>query len=191
MANTQKKPVGRYLRRHTRRSRQAALIAALVLILVFAVGATAAYLIARTPATTNTFTPSQVSCSVTENFEDGKTKSNVNVTNTSDIPAYIRVKLVTYRVNEQGQRIGGTATIPAFEPGEGWFVKDGYYYYESPVAAGAQPATALIDSITLTSYDDTDGGKQVIEVMAEAIQSTPDSAVTGAWGVTVSGGKIQ
>ena len=190
MANTQKKPVGRYLRRHTRRSRQAALVAALVLILVFAVGATAAYLIARTPATTNTFTPSQVRCSVTEDF-DGTTKSNVNVTNTSDIPAYIRVKLVTYRVNEQGQRIGGTAIIPTFTPGDGWFEKDGYYYYESPVAAGAQPATALIDSITLTSYDDTDGGKQVIEVMAEAIQSTPDSAVTGAWGVTVSDGKIQ
>ena len=35
-------------------------------------------------------TPSQVSCEVTENF-NGTTKSNVNVTNTSDIDAYIPV----------------------------------------------------------------------------------------------------
>lgn len=189
MANTQKKPVGRYLRKHTRRGRQATLVAALALILVFAVGATAAFLLTKTSSVTNTFTPSQVSCSVTEDF-DGTTKSNVNVTNTSDIPAYIRVKLVTYRVNDASQRIGGTATIPTFTPGNGWFEKDGYYYYESPVAAGAQPAAALIDKIDLTEYDDADGGKQVIEVMAEAIQSTPDEAVTSAWHVTVSGGKI-
>ena len=176
MANTQKKPVGRYLRRHTRRSRQAALVAALVLILVFAVGATAAFLLTKTSSVENTFTPSHVSCSVTEDF-DGTTKGNVNVTNTSDIPAYIRVKLVTYRVNEQGQRIGGTATIPTFTPGTNW-VKDGeYYYYTLAVQPNQKPATDLISSIPLTrSYDDADGGKQVIEVMAEAIQSAPAQA---------------
>lgn len=189
MANTKKKPAGRYLRRNTRRSRQAALVAALALILVCAVGATTAFLLTQTSSVKNTFTPSRVKCSVTEEF-NGETKSNVNVTNTSDIPAYIRVKLVTYRVNESGQHIGGTATIPAFEPGDGWFEKDGYYYYDSPVEADDHPEAALINSITLKSYNDADGGKQVIEVMAEAIQSTPDTAVTSAWGVTVSGGKI-
>ena len=60
-----------------------------------------------------------MSCTVTEDF-DGTTKKNVNVTNTGDIDAYLRVKLVTYRVNDDGQHIGGTAAIPAFTPGDGW-----------------------------------------------------------------------
>lgn len=192
MANTQKKPVGRYLRKHTRRGRQATLVAALALILVFAVGATAAFLLTKTSSVTNTFTPSQVSCSVTEDF-DGTTKSNVNVTNTSDIPAYIRVKLVTYRVNDASQRIGGTATIPAFTPGENWVKNGEYYYYTLPVAAGDHPANPLIGTpgIELAgSYPDADGGKQVIEVMAEAIQSTPAEAVGEAWGVSISQGAV-
>lgn len=192
MANTKKKPAGRYLRRNTRRSRQAALVAALALILVCAVGATTAFLLTQTSSVKNTFTPSHVSCLVTEGF-DGTTKSNVNVTNTSDIPAYIRVKLVTYRVNDQGQHIGGTAEIPEFEPGTNWVKNGDYYYYTLPVAAGGSPASPLIGTpgIELAgSYSDADGGKQVIEVMAEAIQSTPANAVTTAWGVTVTDGKI-
>ena len=37
---------------------------------------------------------------------------------------------------------------------------------------------------------DTDGGKQVIEVMAEAIQSSPAEAVGKSWGVTISEGSV-
>ena len=60
-----------------------------------------------------------------------------------------------------------------------------------PVASGQKPAVALINSIDLTgSYNDADGGKQVIEVMAEAIQSGPAKAVGGAWGVTISEGSV-
>ena len=36
------------------------------------------------------------------------------------------------------------------------------------------------------SYTDADGGKQVIEVMAEAIQSVPEDAVKAAWGAGFS-----
>ena len=110
-------------------------------------------------------------------------KSSVNVKNTGDIDAYIRVKLVTYRTNEQGQHIGGTAELPEFTPGAGWVAYNGYYYYTKPVAPNAQPEKALIDSIELkASYDDADGGKQAIDVMAEAIQSVPEAAVKAAWG---------
>ena len=60
-----------------------------------------------------------------------------------------------------------------------------------PVAKNASPATDLIDSINLKDkYDDADGGKQVIEVMAEAIQSEPAEAVGEAWGVTISAGSV-
>lgn len=158
-----------------------------VLALVLAVaGGTLAWLVANSGPVTNTFTPAQVTCTVKETF-DGTYKKNVNVKNTSDIDAYLRVKLVTYRVNKADQHIGGTAEIPTFTPGANWVKYGDFYYYTLPVAPGETPAKPLIDTITLTgSYNDADGGKQVIEVMAEAIQSQPDDAVRQAWGIVPS-----
>lgn len=168
------------------KKRMTTLVLSLVLLLALGIGGTLAFLVDDTSPVTNTFTPAQVSCHVTEDF-NGTTKSNVNVVNDSDITAYIRVKLVTYRVNDAGQHIGGIAEIPTFTPGNGWFVQDGYYYYSQPVAAGASPETNLINSIVLTgSYSDADGGKQVIEVMAEAIQSVPTNVVAESWKVNVN-----
>ena len=160
-------------------------------MVTIAVGGTVAYLVTQDEPITNTFTPSHVTCKVDENF-DGKTKTNVNVTNTGDTEAYIRVKLVTYRVNEANQHIGGTATIPAFDPGTHWVKhNDGYYYYTLPVKPNEQPTSDLISSITLKdSYTDADGGKQVIEVMAEAIQSAPAEAIGESWRVTISEGSV-
>ena len=153
-------------------------------------GATLAYLITHTDPVPNRFTPAHVSCTVKEEF-DGTTKKNVNVTNTGDIDAYLRVKLVTYRVNDDGQHIGGTAAIPAFTPGDGWAAYGDYYYYTYPVAPGQQPEPPLIDSLTLTgSYSDADGGKQALEIMAEAIQSAPTDALGQAWGVTITPGHV-
>ena len=167
-----------------RTGRLTTMVIATVLLLALAIGGTVAWLTANTGNVANTFTPSHVTCEVNESF-DGETKSNVNVTNTSDIYAYIRVKLVTYRVNANGDHIGGTATIPTFEPGVGWKLYNGYYYYTSPVEPGKTTAN-LINSIELTgSYNDADGGRQAIEVMAEAIQSQPKDAVESSWNVTV------
>ena len=183
---------GKYEARHLQRRRKrrskktGMLFLSLLLVIGMVVGGTVAWLSTKSAPITNTFLPSHVSCSVTEEF-NGTTKSNVNVINTGDIDAYIRVKLVTYRVNDEGDHIGGIAKIPDFTPGAGWVENGDYYYYTQPVAPGEQPEISLIDRITLTdSYDDADdadGGKQVIEVMAEAIQSTPAKAVTEAWGV--------
>lgn len=169
----------------------------LLVLVITMIGGTLAYLSADTEPIPNTFNPSFVDCEVTEDF-DGTVKSNVNVVNTGDTDAYIRVKLVAYRVNDEGQHIGGEAEIPAFTPGEGWVKNGGYYYYTRPVASGESPAAALISSITLSgSYTDADGGKQVIEVMAEVIQSRGvaadgTKAVVKAWGTDpeklVSGG---
>lgn len=170
-------------------TRAITLLIALLLFSALAVGGTVAWLTANTSNVANTFTPSNVACSVTENF-DGTTKSNVNVKNTGDTEAYIRVKLVTYRVNEQNQHIGGTAEIPPFTLGDGWVKSGDYYYYTLPVAANGTTAN-LINSIELTgSYNDADGGRQVVEVMAEAIQSQPKDAVESSWNVTVVDGKL-
>ena len=166
-------------RRKSTASRKVIVLAiAVVLLLSATVTGTLMYLVSKTTAVTNTFEPATVTCEVQENF-DGTVKKDVTVKNTSNIDAYLRVKLVTYRVNADGERIGGTAAIPSFTPGEGWFEKDGFYYYKNPVAPDATPVTDLIgkDGITLVEYNDADGGKQVIEVIAEAIQSVPTSVV--------------
>lgn len=178
-------------KRKRRNNKTGTLFLSLLLVVTLAISGTLAYLVTKSDPVENKFTPSHVACQVTENF-DGTTKSNVNVTNTGDTDAYIRVKLVSYRVNAQGQHIGGTAAVPSFTPGENWKLHtDGYYYYTLPVAPGEEPKADLIGSIDLTgSYDDADGGKQVIEVMAEAIQSGPADAVGKSWGVTVENGVI-
>ncbi len=169
--------------------RLTAMVIATVMLLALAIGGTVAWLTSSTGPVTNTFTPSHVSCEVTEDF-NGTVKSNVNVKNTSDIPAFIRVKLVTYRTNDAGQHIGGTAGLnftPAAD--SGWVAYNGYYYYTQPVDPQQNTAN-LIESITLSSYNDADGGHQAIDVMAEAIQGMPATAVQEAWHVTIANGSV-
>ena len=175
---TSKRPTGRL----------AAMALATVLLLALTIGGTVAWLTSKTSDITNTFTPSKVTCAVSEVFyEDTGVKSNVNVTNVGDTDAFIRVKLVTYRTNAEGKHIGGVAEVPKFTPGDGWVKYGDYYYYTKPVAPNAQPEKALIDNIQLTSgYTDADGGYQAMDVMAEAIQSQPKVAVKDAWGAGFS-----
>ena len=172
--------------RPRRRGRATAMLLATVMLFALAVGGTIAWLTDKDSPLVNTFDPSKVTCEVQEKF-DGKVKSDVNVKNTGDIDAFIRVKLVTYRTNDAGQHIGGTAALPQFTLGANWVEYNGYYSYTLPVAPGDNPATKLTDSMTLTeSYDDADGGHQSIDVMAEAIQSVPAEAVGQAWGVSIA-----
>ena len=171
-----------------RTGRLTTMVIATVLLLALAIGGTLAWLSTKDDPIQNKFLPTKVTCEVTEKF-NGTTgeKTDVNVKNTGTIDAFIRVKLVTYRTNDQGQHIGGTASLPRFTLGENWVSHDGYYYYTLPVAPGESPGTNLTESMTLTgSYTDADGGKQAIDVMAEAIQSVPEDAVKAAWGAGFS-----
>lgn len=169
-----------------RTGRVTAIVMATVLLLALAIGGTVAWLSTKDTPITNTFLPSKVACKVTENF-NGTVKTNVNVENTGNTQAFIRVKLVTYRTNDQGQHIGGTAELPAFDLGEGWVEHGGYYYYTKPVEPNQKPEANLTDSMTLKdAYTDADGGHQAIDVMAEAIQSVPEAAVQDAWGQNFS-----
>ncbi len=175
---------------------------ALILLLVLAtVGTTVAYLISHAAPVINTFIPSVADVEVEEDF-DGKVKKNVTAANNSEFDAFIRIRLVTYRVSddpaETGEtgvpnRIGGTAVIPPFTLGDDWAEHDGYYYYLKPVAPGEKPATPLIGEpgITLVDkYDDVDGGKQALLVMADLIQAEPLTAIQTAWGVTIENGSL-
>lgn len=168
--------------------RVTAIVMATVLLLALAIGGTVAWLSTKDTPITNTFLPSKVACKVTEVFDSTTgEKTKVNVENTGNTKAFIRVKLVTYRTNDAGEHIGGTAELPSFTRGVNWVEYKGYYYYTLPVAAGSTPVTNLTDSMTLKKdYEDADGGHQAIDVMAEAIQSVPEAAVKEAWGQNFS-----
>ena len=187
------KPARLVRKPHKGRGRLAMMVLSVVLLLALAVGGTLAWLSTKTTSVTNTFTPAKVNCEVEEDFnENTGVKTNVNVKNTSNIAVYIRVKLVTYRTNDAGQHIGGTATLPEFTPGENWVKHGEYYYYTLPVAPGEKPTANLADSMTLEkSYKDADGGKQALDVMAEAIQSEPEKAVGEAWSVTITPNSVK
>lgn len=172
-------------RRHKRRSKKTGMLfLSLLLVIGMVVGGTVAWLSTKSAPITNTFLPSKVACQVQEEFNSTTgVKTNVNVENTGDIDAYIRVKLVSYRTNDAGQHIGGTAELPAFDLGEGWVEHGGYYYYTKPVKPNQKPEADLTKEMTLKgNCDGADGGHQAIDVMAEAIQSVPENAVKAAWG---------
>lgn len=164
------------------------LLLALVL-LTGTVAGTLAYLLDSTVDVVNTFIPASVPNTPVEEFKNN-VKSSITVRVDGNIAAYVRVKLVSYRVDDQGNHIGGTATIPTFTLGENWFAQDGYYYYKLPVQPNGYTSNLLDTSITLQAYTDADGGKQVIEVISESIQSVPTTTVESVWNVKVVNGNL-
>ena len=183
--NNAKHSGGKRTPRHGRRlgfGRQVLLLAALVVIAMGVVGGTVAYLVTKTDPVVNTFTPGEVSCKIDETF-DGTTKSNVYVTNTGNTNAYIRAAIIVTWKDAAGNI---AATVPAkgtdytLELNEtDWVEHDGYYYYKGSVAPNAQTEKLIKTCTDLRSNGDY---TLCVEILADAIQSSPDSAVTQAWG---------
>lgn len=160
--------------------RLTAMILATVTLLALAIGGTVAWLNAKTDPVVNSFSYGKITTEIKEEFKDN-VKTNVAATNTGTADAFIRIKLVSYRTNGEGQRIGGAAPLDEFTLGTGWVKYGDYYYYTLPVAPN-HSTEILVKTITLKTYNDADGGYQSIDVIAEAIQSTPVQAVKDAWG---------
>lgn len=173
-------------RSHNGKRSLAALIA-LVLIICVAVGGTIAYIVTQTDKVENKFTPADVEIKINEIVNDN-IKSSITVENVQadkNVPCYIRVKLVSNTQDKDGN-VTGSAAIGEFNLNDKWFDGgDGCYYYKDVVNVGASTANLLADGskITLTTG-------QVVEVLAEGIQATPDKAVTSAWPVTVVNGQL-
>ena len=167
-----------------RKGRLNATIISVVLILTLAVGGTIAFLSTKTDPVVNTFNPSQVTCSVVEDF-DGKTKTNVNVKNTGDIPAYIRARIVVTWKDASGNvsavPVKNTDYTIAFNETD-WTQQGDYWYCKTAVDAGGETPVLIIKcekkGNAPKDYDLS------VEILADAIQSEPASAVTEAWGYT-------
>lgn len=168
---------------------KALIVAALaVVILTAAVGGTMAWLSTQTKELTNTFEPAKVTCAVNETFENN-VKSNVSIQNTGTTDAYIRAMIVANWCTADG-KVVKTAS-PNYEglPGRGWVKHtDGFYYYTQPVAP--DQTTSML--FTKCEQGTVPEGADHLEVniICQAVQSTPANAVTEAWGVTISNGSV-
>lgn len=177
-------------RRRTRRrhnGKSVALLAAVVMVLGTLVGTTVAYLFMGTDSIVNTFTPSSVTVEIDEKF-DNKVKNDVTVKNTGDVDAYIRAAVVVTWQDSEGQiyptaPVAGTDYTVSY-PGNGWQEHNGYYYYTSVVAPEASTGI-LLTACKPVEGRTPDGYHLVVEILASAIQSEPETAIQDAWKVTI------
>ena len=157
--------------------RTAVLLIAVLLLISTAVGSTAAFLVTKTEPVVEDFAYAQVSCQVTD---------TMGVKNTGTAQAYIRA---SYAVNWlDGEGIIAAVTPEGYsydlEKGIQWEEGgDGYFYYPEPVDPGGETPSLLT---CIVSCPEDPEYTLSVEVVAEAIQSTPAEAAEDAWGVRVS-----
>lgn len=151
-------------------------VAFFILTIVLAtalVGSTLAYVIVKTQELKNQFDPPHVEIAVQGN----------TIQNKSDVPMYVRATIVATFIDEDGN-------TSSFMPTDGidylltldtenWLRgSDGFYYYKSPVAAGA--SVSLVTK-AVQSIDGDNGLALQIQVVASSIQTDPSDVVTSAW----------
>lgn len=171
------------------------LLTAMVVLLCAVVGGTVAYLVTATDPVTNTFTPSSLETEIEEKFSNN-VKSDVKITNTGNVKAYIRAAVIVTWQNTDGTvygvvpKLGEDYSYTGAESGWTGPASDGYYYYTSPVEPRSE-TSVLIQSCKPQKAAPADGYTLHVEIISEAIQAEPTTAVHDAWGVTVgSDGKI-
>ena len=165
-------------------------VTALVLLGLVLCGTVISYMFHISEQKDNLFTPAKVSCKVLEEFADNKTKSSIVVENTSNIAAYLRLRLVSYWVDGDGNIVAKPSKKLTFAIANGWKAgPDDTYYYISPINSANKTPNLLAEGEKIV-LEQEDGYSQVVEVFAEAIQSEPTAAVE-SWPVTLdSNGNI-
>ena len=167
---------------------KALIVAALaVVILTAAVGGTMAWLSTNTNALTNTFEPAKVTCAVEETFENN-VKSNVSIQNTGTTDAYIRAMIVANWCTADS-KVVKTASPKYVDLGSGWTKIGDFYYYPSAVAPDG--FTGKLFTSCTPGNDKPDGADHLeVNIICQAVQSTPANAVAEAWGVTINNGSV-
>lgn len=189
-------------------NKKSIIITSVALLIFVAVGTTLAYVFTQTDPVENTFKPSKVSCAVVENgnprentanvVQTDNSKTNVQIKNTGDTDAYIRVTVVVNWMSADGTKVWATKPVEdtdysinwafddtenptAWDPGS-----DGYYYYKNSVVPNGGVTEILINEAKVLKEAPQEGYYLSIEIVASAIQAKPTSVVTSQWGVTVA-----
>lgn len=184
-----KKQIDSYKPGH-KRSVKPLLIAVCVLVIACtAISGSLAWLISGPQQVVNTFEAGNAAIEIVETFE-GNMKSDVKVTNTGNVPVYIRVALIPAWVDDNGNIAAKPAslsdcTITWGETGtetlsdSGWFEgSDGFYYCKTAVAPGGISPVLIYQCIVNDTSQEFDFELQVI---ASAVQSLPTSTVEDVW----------
>lgn len=165
--------------------RSGILLAAVIVLLAGAVGGTWAFLVAQSEPVQNNFTYAHVRCTIDEEF-DGTTKSDVQIQNTGDIPAYIRARIVVTWKDTSGNV---SSTVPvkntdytiAFNEKD-WTQQGGYWYCNTAVNPNGFTPELISECKKTANANAPKGYDLSVEILADAIQSEPASAVKEAWG---------
>lgn len=161
------------------------LLAGFVLLTVSLLGTAFGYMFRQTETVETELIPAQVACRVEESF-DGTSKSGITVQNTGNVDAYLRVRMVTYWVDGNGDIMPLESRMPAYAVHPDWIpLGDHTYCYKSPVSPGSATTANLLAS-PMTLGTSAEGYRQVVAVFAEAIQARPGDAVEQAWAVELN-----
>lgn len=179
------------------------IVALLVGVLLLAGAAGTFAWLSVTGVLVNEFGFGSVAPSVEEKL-DGNVKSDVTITNKGSAPAYLRVAVDIYWQDQDGARLWDepvAGTDYAIEWGDkvdaattnspsSWVLaSDGFYYWTSSVAPMGK-TDVLIKKVKKVTQENVDGKNLVVDISTQAIQSTPDDAVTEAWNCTVKDGVL-
>lgn len=169
-----------------------------VLVLCATAGTVYAYLSTASGPAANTFTPdAPTDPTISETFNN-LVKSDVKVeVGDPGYAVYVRAVIVVTWEDEDGNVYAQTpvqGTDYIITIGENWFKKNGYYYYTDMVNSGG--STAELITNCYQSATAPTGYQLHVEIISQTIQAlgTTDDrdtpAVTDAWDVTVSDGKL-
>lgn len=176
------------------------IVALLVGVLLLAGAAGTFAWLSVTGVLVNEFGFGSVKPSVDET-RDNNVKSDVAVKNSGSAPAYLRVAVDIYWQDQDGARLwdepvegtdyaivwGNVSNASTTGSDSSWVRSaDGFYYWTSPVKP-LDKTGVLIKSV---SEKKADGKNLVVDISTQAIQSTPDDAVTEAWNCTVNDGVL-
>jgi len=167
-------------------------LAMMVLLLTVSVGGTIAYLAASTEPVVNIFTPGELKNEVEEDEFKGDTKTNVKISNTGTVDAYVRAAVIVTWKDTDGNVYGklpvaGTDYQMVMGESTKWTEKkaDGFYYYKGAVAA--DQATDILISKCIQLVKAPDGYKLSVEIISNSVQAEPDTAVKELWGEDAAG----
>ena len=173
-----------------KKAKFSAIAVCLLLTAMLAIGGTLAYLFTQTTPVVNTFNPVDVDIEIVEKLE-GNIKSDVQIVNTGKTDAFIRAKVVITWQNAKGEVYSARPVLDTasndgdysivYNTAEWILGSDGFWYCKNDVAPNGLSEILIKEAKPLKLCEDN-AYTLHIEILSQAIQSTPENAVVDTWG---------
>ena len=168
-----------------------------------------AYMYMKSSKLDNQFEIAVANAKVVEVMDRDK-KTSITIQNTGNIDSYLRLIIYTYWEDSKGNVVGrqnttivnnGNPVLNFDYDNEQWIQDGNIFYCKTPVKVGESTPEFFKSgsSIKLQNIEEyvTSNGVtvkydyyQVVEIIAEAIQANPTTAVTESWKVELTGSTI-